>query len=133
MGTAAERDVGQGIASERRTKQSSLEGNKRRQKGNKVDTVTNKKGDKGRQEGDKADTVTNKKRGTVTDKTANKGRQEGDKADTMTNKKAGGYAVPQQGHQQRRHRTWETKGKKLHGRQMKGKGDTSSAEPGRQR
>ena len=45
--------------------------------------MTNKKGDKKRQKGDKTDTVTNKKG----DKTGDKGRQKRDKADTMTNKK----------------------------------------------
>ena len=42
-----------------------------------------KTGDKGKQKGDKADTVTNKKG----DKKGDKRKQKGDKTDTMTNKK----------------------------------------------
>ena len=46
-----------------------------------------KTGDKERMKGDKADTLTNKKGDKKGDKTGHKGREKGDKADTMTNKK----------------------------------------------
>ena len=43
-----------------------------------------KKGDKRKQKGDKADTVTNKKGDTVTNKKGDQGRQAGRKADTLS-------------------------------------------------
>ena len=56
---------------------------KERMKGDKADTVTNKKGDKRKQKGDQADTVTNKKGDAVTNKKGAQGRQAGRKADTL--------------------------------------------------
>ena len=47
-----------------------------------------KTGDKQRMKGDKADTVTNKKGDTVTNKNADQGRQARRKADTLSGSKA---------------------------------------------
>ena len=47
-----------------------------------------KEGDKRKQKGDKADTVTNKKGDTVTNKKGDQGRQAGRKADTLSGSKA---------------------------------------------
>ena len=54
----------------------------RKQKGDKADTVTNRKGNADKKE-DKADTMTNKKG----DEKGDKRKQEGYKTDTVTNKK----------------------------------------------
>ena len=86
-------------------KKGDKKGDKRKQKGDKTDTMTHKKGDKTgdkeRMKGDKADTVTNKK--------GDQGRQAKRKADTLS-----GCREPDH-----KHPAWETM--KRTGRQMKKK------------